>query len=300
MNINKPKKNPKEINKILVFFNNYRGLLLSIFLKSKNFEVFNIITKKFLNIDVLKKLKKGKNFKLIKNLDSVSLIKFIKKQNFDIIIAAGFPHLFNKEYLNLSTYGIINLHAGRLPKYRGGSPLSWQIINNEKEIGLSVIKTDSKIDHGPVICKTRFKNLNTHNIFQIQKKANKLFLNLTLKAIKIISKNTKLKKQPFSKSYFKQRKDENSLIDFNKSALKIYNFVRALSYPYKGAFLVYRNKKFRITKCKMSKRSPNIKAGQIFKIKNNNNIFIKCKSESIMVLESKPNLKKIKKMSEYI
>ena len=50
----------------------------------------------------------------------------------------------------------------------------------------------------------------------------------------------------------------------------------------------------------MSKHSPNIKAGQIFKIKNNNNIFIKCKSESIMVLESKPNLKKIKKMSEYI
>ena len=46
---------------------------------------------------------------------------------------------------------IINLHAGRLPKYRGGSPLNWQIINDEKEIGLSIIKIDSIIDHGPII-----------------------------------------------------------------------------------------------------------------------------------------------------
>ena len=299
MNINKPKKNQKEINKILIFFNNYRGFLLSNFLKSKNFKVFNIVTKKFLNKDIFKKLKKSKNFKLINNLESASLVKFIKKQNFDMIIAAGFPHLFNKEYLSLNRNGIINLHAGRLPKYRGGSALNWQIINDEKEIGLSIIKIDSKIDHGPIICETKFKNINTHDIFQIQKKANKLFLNLTLKAIKIIGKNIKLKKVPFSKSYFKQRKDEDGLIDFNKSALKIYNFVRALSYPYKGAFFIYNNKKFRITKCKISKYSPNIRPGQIFKIKNNENIFIKCKKESILVLKSKPNLKN-KKMLEYI
>ena len=128
MNINKLKKKQKKINNILIFFNNYRGFLLSNFLKSKNFRVFNIVTKKFLNKDVFKKLKKNKNFKLISNLKSESLIKFIKRENFDMIIAAGFPHLFNKEYLNLNKNGIINLHAGSLPKYRGGSPLNWQII----------------------------------------------------------------------------------------------------------------------------------------------------------------------------
>ena len=294
MIINHQKKKGEKINKILIFFNNYRGFLLSNFLKSRNFKVFNIVTKKFLNKDIYNKLKKSKNFKLINNLKSASLIKFIKKQNFDMIIAAGFPHLFNKEYLNLNKNGIINLHAGKLPKYRGGSPLNWQIINNEKEIGLSVIKIDSKIDHGPIICETKFKNINAHNIFQIQKKANKLFLKLTLKAIKIIGKNIKLKKMPFSKSYFKQRKDRDGLIDFNKSALKIYNFVRALSNPYKGAFFIYKKKKFRILKCKIRKYSPQIRSGQIFKIKNNNNIFIKCKKESIVVLKSNPNLKKIK------
>jgi|TARA_Y100000294_G_C8507225_1_gene317209 methionyl-tRNA formyltransferase len=33
-----------------------------------------------------------------------------------------------------SKLGTLNLHAGKLPQYRGGSPLNWQIINGEKNI----------------------------------------------------------------------------------------------------------------------------------------------------------------------
>ena len=36
--------------------------------------------------------------------------------------------------INSAKFGTLNLHAGRLPKYRGGSPLNWQIINNEKRL----------------------------------------------------------------------------------------------------------------------------------------------------------------------
>ena len=89
--MNTSKRNLKEIGKVLIFFNNYRGLLLSNFLRSKNFKIFNIITKKFLNKKILKKLNKNKNYKLIKDLKSRRIINFIKKQNFDLIIAAGFP-----------------------------------------------------------------------------------------------------------------------------------------------------------------------------------------------------------------
>ena len=84
--------NKKKINKILIFFNNFRGLDLSNFLIKKNYKVFNIVTRKFLNKKILPNLKKNSRF--IKNLKSKKLIKFIKKENFDLIISAGFPHLF--------------------------------------------------------------------------------------------------------------------------------------------------------------------------------------------------------------
>ena len=123
-----------------------------------------------------------------------------------------------------------------MPKYRGGSPLVWQIINNEKEIGLSIIKINEQIDGGSILSKAKFKNLKSHNIDIVQKKANKLFLKLTLKAITKLQNKNKLKIQPKSLSYFKQRNDKDGFIDFAKSSNDVYNFVRAQSYPYKGAF----------------------------------------------------------------
>ena len=120
------------IKKVAIFFNNLRGFHLSNYLKKKKFIITNIITKKFLNKKILKKITK-KNYVLINNLESENLENFLKKQKFDLLISAGFPHLFKKNYLKISKFGIINLHGGKLPKYRGGSPLNWQIINNEKK-----------------------------------------------------------------------------------------------------------------------------------------------------------------------
>ena len=42
---------------------------------------------------------------------------------------SGFRQILNKELLDIPLIGTINLHAGKLPEYRGGSPLNWQIIN---------------------------------------------------------------------------------------------------------------------------------------------------------------------------
>ena len=50
----------------------------------------------------------------------------------------------------------MNAHGGKLPQYRGGSPLNWQIINGEKYFGISVIKINKKIDQGNIITQ---KNL---------------------------------------------------------------------------------------------------------------------------------------------
>ena len=44
-----------------------------------------------------------------------------------------FPN-FQKKLLSIPKIGSINLHAGKLPKYRGGSPLNWQLINREKKL----------------------------------------------------------------------------------------------------------------------------------------------------------------------
>ena len=295
----KNKTHRSKVKRVAVFFNNFRGANLSNFLKSKKYFIYNIVTKKFLNKKILKTIDTENNFRLIKNLKDQKLIKLLKKQKLDLIIAAGFPHIFQKKFFSLAKNGIINLHAGRLPKYRGGSPLNWQIINNEKKIGISVIKMDKKIDHGPIISKANFKNLKTDDIKNIHLKANKLFLKLTLKAIDFIDKKKFFKKQKKSNSYFRQRSDQDSKLNFNESADQVFNFIRALTHPYKGAFFLYKKKKVRILKCRINKYKIISNPGTIFKFKNKKNFLIKCKINNIEVIKSKPFLKEILNKKNY-
>ena len=55
-----------------------------------------------------------------------------------------FSYILKKKLFNIPKLEPLNLHAGPLPHYKGGSPLNWQIINGERKIGLSIIKINQK------------------------------------------------------------------------------------------------------------------------------------------------------------
>src|SRR5688572_3755373 len=46
---------------------------------------------------------------------------------------------------------IYNIHFGKLPEYRGASPLFWQLKNGESLIGCAIHELEEKVDSGAVI-----------------------------------------------------------------------------------------------------------------------------------------------------
>jgi len=138
---------------ITLFTNNLRGISCLKYLNTKKIKIQKIIiSEKNLNPKVVRFLNNNKiKFTTIKNLKSQKILRILDKT--DLGLVCGFPHIFKKFQFNIPRYGLINLHAGILPKYRGGSPLNWQIINNEKKIGLSIIKITKKLDKGPLLSR---------------------------------------------------------------------------------------------------------------------------------------------------
>ncbi|MFH0942565.1 MAG: formyltransferase family protein [Candidatus Beckwithbacteria bacterium] len=49
--------------------------------------------------------------------------------------------------------GGLNLHPSLLPKYRGPTPVPYQILNQEKQAGISIIKMTGRFDAGPLIAQ---------------------------------------------------------------------------------------------------------------------------------------------------
>ena len=271
-----------EKKNIAIFFNNLRGLEVYKFLnKKKKYDLDVYLCQKNLNKLLLKKLN---NFKLINKINS-TVIEKIKKKKYYLNITAGWPLKFPGELIRSSLKGTINLHAGKLPEYRGGSPLNWQIIEGKKKIFISIIKMSKGYDTGPIYIQKSIKLKSSESIRELHKKVNKIYPKITEKIINNIIKGIKPVKQSKKNArYLKQRNDKDGEINWkNMTSTKVFNLVRALNKPYPGAFYVEKNKIIRIFKCKKIKNQNELKAGEILHKKNKK--IIKCKYGSIEILK---------------
>lgn len=88
----------------------------------------------------------------LKNLDIKS--SPLGKQTFDVGIIVSYPKILKKEILDLPTFGCLNIHPSLLPKYRGPSPIQTALLNGDEKIGISIMKLDEEVDHGPILIQT--------------------------------------------------------------------------------------------------------------------------------------------------
>lgn len=286
----------KKIN-IALYYNNIRGVSVFNYLHDKkNINISCvIISKKNLNRNIIFEIKKKMiPYKIVNNVNDKKIYNYIKEKNIDLNIICGFPYIFKKDLINLPKFNTINLHAGKLPEYRGGSPLNWQIINNEKFIGISLIKIDDKIDTGDIIDEYKFLLKKNYTIVDVHSVVNKVFPLLVFKAIEkiCIKKINIFKKQTNKKAkLYRQRKPSDGRIVWaNKNNLEIFNLIRAITTPYPCAYTFNKKrKKIKIFDAKISSNNfKNLKIGEIKKIKDN--IYVQCKKGVIQITRSSHKL----------
>lgn len=79
-------------------------------------------------------------------------LKYLKNWKPDLMISIRYGKIFQQEIINLPKYGIINLHSGILPNYRGIMSTFWALLHDEKEIGTTLhLIDDNQIDKGKII-----------------------------------------------------------------------------------------------------------------------------------------------------
>ena len=93
----------------------------------------------------------------IVNLKNSTSVNLLSKEKPDLIIVAAYGQILPKEILDIPKYGCLNIHPSLLPKYRGPSPIQATILNDETEIGVSIIKMVSRVDAGPIVAKSKIQ-----------------------------------------------------------------------------------------------------------------------------------------------
>ena len=200
----------------------------------------------------------------------------------DLMITCAFGQILSKEILDIPKYGVINIHASLLPKYRGASPINYAILNGEKTTGITVMKTDVGIDTGDMIYKREIA-------IKDEETAGELFDRLSVLGAECIEKviidllNGILpleKQDDGSATYTKIIKKELAKIDFNKSAVEVVNQIRAFN-PSPVAYAYLNNEPFKIFKAKATNESG--EAGKV--IVSDKRLVIACGEGAIELLK---------------
>ena len=73
----------------------------------------------------------------------------------DLALLFAYGEIIPKEILDAPKHGFWNIHPSLLPKYRGAAPVAGALINGEQETGVTLMKMDEKVDHGPIIAQEK-------------------------------------------------------------------------------------------------------------------------------------------------
>ena len=135
-----------------------------------------------------------------------------------------------------------NFHPGILPQYRGASTFSWSIVNEEKEVGITLHEMDSGIDSGNIIAIERFTCTSNDTAVSLFKRGEEIIYKMfTEWFIKIVTNNYTSTIQDEEKAKLYYRKDMEKIKNISK-------FIRAFHFPGKEDAFFYNkeNKKIHV------------------------------------------------------
>jgi len=213
--------------------------------------------------------------------------QFMRDVQPDMCFVAGWYWLIDGESLKQLPRGAIGVHNSLLPKYRGGSPLVWAMINGEPVVGVSLFSLVEEMDAGPIWAQ-RYQKVEP--TFYIENVLNLLEAK-TLSTLRdcwpriLDGTLTPVPQDHRAATFCAQRYPEDGLIDWDWSAERIYNFVRAQSVPYPGSFTYLGSNKLTIWRAHPLEITYYGTPGQVARILKDG-VYVICGDHHPLVLES--------------
>ncbi len=215
------------------------------------------------------------------------LMPYISKYSPDICFVVGWYSIISQECINAVPGGFIGIHNSLLPLYRGQAPVVWAMINGEDKTGFSVFSFDSEMDSGDLWYQEEIPIYESDYISDVLNRiSERILVFFDTKFVLILQGKIEPYKQGKNNaSYGAKRTEKDGIIDWNKSAEDIYNFIRAQSEPYPGAFSYYGLKRISILESRIYKWPVYGQPGQLVLVdKKNREVVVACGNRTGLVL----------------
>jgi methionyl-tRNA formyltransferase len=154
--------------------------------------------------------------------------------------------------------GTFNLHASKLPDYRGAAPINWAIIRGETETGVTTFFIEKQIDTGQLIFQETEPIRPDDTAGTLHDRLMQRGATLVLKTVQAIAAGTYPRTpqpEPAEDKAAPKLHRDNTAIDWDQPTRALQNFIRGLS-PYPTAWTTINNKFYKIYAADIANESP--------------------------------------------
>lgn len=151
----------------------------------------------------------------------------LRALNPDIMVTAAYGQILSQDVLNIAKFGVINVHASILPKYRGASPIQTAIINGDSETGVTIMKTETGLDTGDIIDIVKTPIFENETAGELTDRLADLGSNLLMEVLFNIEHGTAkfTPQEHLSATVTAKIKKEDCIINWQKSTKEIKSLI---------------------------------------------------------------------------
>lgn len=230
------------------------------------------------------------------SLKNGELIPVLNELKPDIIVVVAYGRILPEYVLSYPKYGCINMHASKLPKYRGAAPIQRAVLDGETETAATVMLMDEGLDTGDILVEKILKigdDETSGELFDRMTVAGGEVLCEALKNIETITP----KKQEGEPLYAHMITKEEAHIDWSSDSRKICNLIRGMN-PYPLAYTYYKDEAVKIIKAVPVSLDKGA-VGEIVSV-SDDGILVKTQDSGVLIKEVRFPGKKTMAVSDYI
>ena len=184
----------------------------------------------------------------VTNLNDPAAHRLLQRLAPDLVFVIGWPQVVRPETLAMARIGMIGSHASLLPHNHGSAPINWSLIRGESEAGASLIWLTDDPRRCDLIDQQRIDITpydTAGTLYSAVAAANRTML-LRLVPRLLAGDAPHRPRLLTGEGSLPRRRAADSRIDWQRSAWSVYNFIRALTRPFGGAFGVLEGQRWTV------------------------------------------------------
>jgi methionyl-tRNA formyltransferase len=173
------------------------------------------------------------------DVNAPETIEAVRALRPDAVFVVGWSQLVRSDFIALAPGAVYGMHPTLLPRHRGRAPIPWTILSGLARTGVTLFEiVDPTADSGPIVGQIEVPVAADETATTLFDKLAHAHVDLIREYVpRLVSDTvTKVPQEPSRASAWPKRTPADGIIDWETRAPYLYDWVRAQTRPYPGAF----------------------------------------------------------------